>query len=75
MVTASYYREQARILISRAASATDPAAAERLRQRAREYQMLAEDLEDPPPPPPREAAREVVQQQQQNQPKQRDDKE
>jgi hypothetical protein len=42
---ASYYRRLAHDLMAHAAGTEDPTIAERLRERAREYLMIAEGLE------------------------------
>jgi hypothetical protein len=74
MVSANYYREQARIFLALAAAAKSAVTAERLRTRARDYTILAEALSEPPAKPPRaEPARPVAQQQQQAQPKKADE--
>jgi hypothetical protein len=49
VVTASYYREQARVFAVWALAATNPEVAKRLRTRADEYIALAEQLEAMPP--------------------------
>jgi hypothetical protein len=45
VVTANYYKEQARVFALWAMAATDPALAQHLRGRAEEYLALAEQLE------------------------------
>ena len=71
MVTAVYYREQARLLEQWANTTGDAATAKQLRARARDYLTLADELEKMPAPPPGggmgQAPVVVVQQQQQRQ--------
>ena len=49
VVTARYYREQARVFAVWALAATNPEVAKRLRTRADEYIAMAEQLEAMPP--------------------------
>jgi hypothetical protein len=70
---ASYYRMLARAMLADADMAEDPAIAARFRERAEEYLLLAQALEqaaqpETPPPAPREAPQQPAQQQQQRQP-------
>jgi gluconate kinase len=72
VVTASYYREQARVFAVWALAATNPELAKRLRTRADEYIALAEQLEAqleamPPQADGRAQAASAPQQQQQQQ--------
>ena len=76
MGTANYYREQANLLLSWAAAATDPTIKEQLRKRAQEYLSAADFLEmqsSPPPSLPPRQQPPVVQQQQQAQPPKKGD--
>ena len=71
---AAYYRRLARDLMTNAATTDNPKIAERFRQRAREYSLIAEALDDTRPPlPPRQAPQPPAQQQQQVPPKQDED--
>lgn len=67
VVTASYYREQARVFAVWALAATNPEVAKRLRTRADEYIALAEQLEAMPPQAERRAEPASAPQQQQQQ--------
>jgi nucleoid-associated protein YgaU len=67
VVTASYYREQARVFAVWALAATNPEVAKRLRTRADEYIALAEQLEAMPPQAERRAESASAPQQQQQQ--------
>lgn len=44
MTTASFYIEQAKLLLLWAGTATDPTVREQLRQRAQEYLLMADSL-------------------------------
>jgi hypothetical protein len=67
MASATYYRLQARVFALWALAATNPATAQRLRNRAAEYVALADQL-DQAVPPSHAPPRPVAQQQQQIQP-------
>jgi hypothetical protein len=72
MVTASYFRQQANLVMAEAAKAKDPVLAARLRERAQEYLLLAEAMESSSEPPSPE---EQPQQRQQHQAKKDADEE
>ncbi|HEX9278158.1 MAG TPA: hypothetical protein VGA51_17390 [Casimicrobiaceae bacterium] len=74
-MNASYYRQLARDLMADAAVAEDPKIAARFRERAEEYLLLAEALDEPVPLPlpASEPERRPVQQQQQVQRNRSDD--
>jgi hypothetical protein len=75
MISAKFYREQANLLLSWAASATDGVVKEQLRNRAQEYLRAADSLEQASPLLPTPShERPVIQQQQQPQPSKEDDK-
>ena len=63
----SAYRNLAHRLLQEAAQTAEPAKAERLKQRAQEYLLLADLLDEPGPPIADERISPVVQQQQQPQ--------
>jgi hypothetical protein len=63
----SAYRDLAHRLLREAARTAEPAKAERLKQRAQEYVLLADLLEEPEPPIADTRISPVLQQQQQPQ--------
>ena len=63
----SAYRNLAHRLLQEAAQTAEPAKAERLKQRAQEYLLLADLLEEPEPPIADTRISPVLQQQQQPQ--------
>jgi hypothetical protein len=50
VMDASYYPRLAREMVAHAATIEDPTIAKRLRERAEEYLILANALDDPAPP-------------------------
>ena len=70
----SAYRDLGHRLLLEAAQAEDPAKAERLKRRALEFLLLADEIDGPEPTITNEQISPVVQQQQQPQPQGDDDK-
>jgi hypothetical protein len=62
---AEYYRRLARELVAEAKAQTDPATAARIRERGKDYWLLAEALDQAALPPSREQPPQPAQQQQQ----------